>query len=320
MTEVLPVADIDLPELERAGSGNGCAWAAGPRRDRGDQCPRRGRQPHRTDRRRAFRHRRRCACAPPTRNNATTGFGSPNGRRAAIVGGTGPAMSGTYDDEGRLWIEGRLVRHRDRRWSGYAGGAGTTHRGDPGSAPGGRSGGGTARRQQVVMVVELGASGNGLARPRCAMRSAWRSNPPASRSQRSSLVASLPVDIRHNSRSTECGSASGPSGCWTADGLAPHEGSPHQGQQPARLAGGPAADRPRRSGVDAATPSHGRRRRTGLTEHLGDINDAALVAEAVEGVGFRDPLYPGEWSAPANSSSRRTWSGPALLAAARAAG
>ncbi|HRV65104.1 MAG TPA: peptide synthase, partial [Candidatus Nanopelagicales bacterium] len=108
---------------------------------------------------------------------------------------------GHFDDEGRLWIEGRLV-HVIVTADGPVTPVGLERLTEaiPAVRRAAAVGVGPRGAQQVVMVVELGASGNGLAPAplRDAVRLAVK--PTGVEIAAVLTVASLPVDIRHNSK------------------------------------------------------------------------------------------------------------------------
>ena len=201
MTEVLPVADIDLPELERAGSGNGVCVGrpvpgvtvaisaldadgnpTGPiveeRSVTGEVCVRAAHTKQRYDR------------LWVTERAASRDRGW---HRTGDVG--------HFDDEGRLWIEGRLV-HVIVTADGPVTPVGLERLTEaiPAVRRAAAVGVGPRGAQQVVMVVELGASGNGLAP--APLRDAVRQAMKATGIEIAAVltVGSLPVDIRHNSK------------------------------------------------------------------------------------------------------------------------
>jgi acyl-CoA synthetase (AMP-forming)/AMP-acid ligase II len=201
MTEVLPVADIDLAELESAGSGNGvCVGrpvpevtvgisALDPHGDAtgpidtsvgvtGEVCVRAGHTKQRYDR------------LWVTERAASRDAGW---HRTGDVG--------HFDEQGRLWIEGRLV-HVIVSADGPVTPVGLERRAEavPAVHRAAAVGVGPRGAQQVVIVVELGASNPGIAPAplRDAVREAV--HPTGIEVAAVLTVRSLPVDIRHNSK------------------------------------------------------------------------------------------------------------------------
>ncbi len=201
MTEVLPVADIDLAELESAGSGNGvCVGKPVPGVTvaisaldtdgeatgdiassvgvTGEVCVRAGHIKQRYDR------------LWVTERAASRDVGW---HRTGDVG--------HFDEHGRLWIEGRLV-HVVVTAGGPVTPVGLERLAEtvPAVHRAAAVGVGPRGAQQVVMVVELGASNDGIAPAplRDAIREVVR--PTGVEVAAVLTVRALPVDIRHNSK------------------------------------------------------------------------------------------------------------------------
>ena len=108
MTEVLPVTDITLAEIEAAGPGTASAWAARAGRDVGDQPARRG----------GVARRRRSPTRPasparsasrPSTARSYDGLWATERASSRDPGWHRTGDVGHLDREGRLWVEGRLV-------------------------------------------------------------------------------------------------------------------------------------------------------------------------------------------------------------------
>ena len=197
MTEVLPVADIGLKEMEAAGRGNGtCVGypvpgvtvrlsaldahgdAVGPLSDApgvtGEVCVQAAHTKQRYDRLWVTEH---------------AASRDPGWHRTGDVG--------HFDDDGRLWIEGRLV-HVIVTAQGPVTPVGLERRAEaiPAVKRAAAVGIGPRGAQQVVMVVETEFGTSGLAPDslRDAVRQAVGEVPAVL------TVSDLPVDIRHNSK------------------------------------------------------------------------------------------------------------------------
>jgi acyl-coenzyme A synthetase/AMP-(fatty) acid ligase len=197
MTEVLPVADIELAEMEKAGEGNGtCVGrpvpgvsvrisaldavgaAVGPLTDRagvtGEVCVQAAHTKQRYDR------------LWVTERAASR---DPGWHRTGDVG--------HLDEDGRLWIEGRMV-HVIVTSEGPVTPVGMERRVEriPGVFRAAAVGIGPRGAQQVVIVLETGSARNGLAPDglREAVRRLVGPVPAVL------TVDALPVDIRHNSK------------------------------------------------------------------------------------------------------------------------
>jgi acyl-coenzyme A synthetase/AMP-(fatty) acid ligase len=197
MTEVLPVADIGLKEMEAAGQGNGtCVGypvpgvtvrlsaldahgnAVGPLSDApgvtGEVCVQAAHTKQRYDRLWVTEH---------------AASRDPGWHRTGDVG--------HFDDDGRLWIEGRLV-HVIVTAQGPVTPVGLERRAEaiPAVKRAAAVGIGPRGAQQVVMVMETEYGTSGLAPDglRDAVRDAVGEVPAVL------TVSDLPVDIRHNSK------------------------------------------------------------------------------------------------------------------------
>ena len=201
MTEVLPVTDVTVAEIDAAGDGRRRARRPPPaRRRRAHQRRRRRRPRHRPAHRRAGRARGDRRPGGRTRRTATTGCGPPSGPAPRDPGWHRTGDVGRLDAEGRLWIGGRLghvittpdgplapvrVEQAVQQLPARAPGR-VRRRGTARDAGRGRRRG--RRRCRATGLADL------------ALTAAVRAAPRASTSRPSSCVASLPVDIRHRSK------------------------------------------------------------------------------------------------------------------------
>jgi acyl-CoA synthetase (AMP-forming)/AMP-acid ligase II len=203
MTEVLPVADIDLPALDDAGLGNGvCVGCPVPGAEveiaalDGDGVPAAERTAaadvtgevcvHATHVKQSYDR------LWVTERAATP---EPGWHRTGDVG--------HFDEAGRLWVEGRLV-HVIVTAEGPVTPVGIERRVEAvaGVSRAAAVGVGPRGAARVVVVVEADSHGDGLAPPalRDAVRNAAR-GPGLSADVAAVLtVRTLPVDIRHNSK------------------------------------------------------------------------------------------------------------------------
>ena len=284
MTEVLPVTDISLPEIEAAGSGQRRLRrpaAARGARSGSARWTRLGRADGDADRRAGgdrgdlCRGRARQAALRPA-------VGDRSRPAPATRAGTAPATSATSTREGRLWVEGRLVHvitsagragHPGRRRAGRRGADRRSPRPPwSGSVPTGT--------QHVVAVVVPPAevdAGSAGRRRRWPRRSGDAAPVPLA-----AVLTVAPAADRHPAQLQDRPRRRGPVG-------RPGAGRPATGPAVRVLvtgasgALGAATARALAARGDRVTVLQRRPAGLGLPEVLADVADAAAVRRAVAG-------------------------------------
>ena len=183
----------------------------------------------------AGRDRRDLRARPPTSRTATTGCGPPSARARATAGWHRTGDVGHLDDDGRLWVEGRLVHVvttadgpvtpvgvEQRVEAPRRGGRGRGRRGRPGRHPAGRGRRRPGRRRAGACRRPLGR--RWPSRLAAAVRAA------AGRARRRRAGHRRPCRSTSGTtpRSTAPGWPAGPTGCWPAGGSDAREGPGHR--------------------------------------------------------------------------------------------